>query len=96
MSTKKLNDAFVQAIADANAQLEDGAQLSNADHQVLLSEGGGLDSLGILLFATTLDSLLQVDYPKISVVDLLMAEENADKFETIGSLRNHLECAIKG
>jgi len=87
-----LEQAINKAIEDVNLQQGGEYRVLNDDKQRLIGEGGVLDSLGILIFATTVESCLRPRMPQVNLVDKLMAPENSVHFESIGALKRYLTC----
>jgi len=85
-----IDTAISRAIAEVNLQQEGEKQLLNDNHQPLLGEGSVLDSLGILLFVTALETHLKPVLPKINLVDLLMDADNSVHFVSLGALKQYL------
>jgi len=85
-----IRSAIRTAIEETNLQLEEGVQLYDDDDQVILGEGSPLDSLGLLLFVTEVESKLKANSPKLDLVDLLMSAEHEADFKTVGALKQYL------
>jgi len=85
-----IENAIQQGIEDVNVQQENGHQLLNEDQQILIGEGSPLDSLGILIFVTAVESRLKSAMPGINLVDLLMVADNAVHFATLGAFKRYL------
>jgi len=85
-----IEDAIKNGVEDVNLQTDDDGQILNDDKQTLIGEDAPLDSLGILIFVTTVESCLKPSMPQINLVDSLMTTENSVHFETIGALKRYL------
>ena len=82
--------AIAAGITDANQQLEANTQLRHDNEQLLAGEGSPLDSLGLLLFVTAVESRLKPTMPTVNLVDLLMSSEHEADFKTVGALTRYL------
>jgi len=85
-----IEDAISKAVEDTNLQQEGGSPLLHDDNQLLIGEGGVLDSLGILIFVTTVESCLRPGMPQINLIDMVMVAENSAHFASIGALKRYL------
>jgi len=85
-----IEHAIDKAIEDVNLQQGGECPVLNDDTQRLIGEGGSLDSLGILIFVTTVESCLRPRMPQVNLVDMLMVAENSVYFESIGALKRYL------
>jgi len=86
----KIDIAFRTAIDEVNCQLPASVRLSYSDDQPLAGDDSPLDSLGVLLFVTALESSLRTQGFGLDLVNLLMDVDNAPVFSNIGSLRAYL------
>jgi len=85
--------AIAKGIEEVNLQQESDWRLANVDTQLLIGEGGYLDSLGILVFLTAIESYLMPSIPDSKLVELLMTAENDIYFKSIGTLKRYL-CSL--
>jgi len=85
-----IDTAIHNAIAEVNLQQQSGCQMAESETQVLIGDGSVLDSLGILLFVTALETNLKPALPTINLVDLLMNADNSVHFASVGTLKQYL------
>jgi len=85
-----IDTAIAQSVTEVNLQQPGHQQLADDPNQPLSGEGGVLDSLGILLFVTALESRIKPVLPAINLVDALMNADNVAHFATLGALKGYL------
>lgn len=91
-----LNKIISNAIQKTNLQLKNENHIQNVDSQLLMKKGSNVNSLGLAIFISTLESEAYREAGfKINLIDALNTGTDVSFLEDIGKLKGYLSKEIK-